>query len=124
MYLCLLGRAGSPALLKEEKMAILIEDEAFLGTEKKYLIDIKSSGFNMETDDFDIEIKRGSKIINFKKEDLVKDLDGNFYIVFDTNDLGPGGVTITVVAHVPDEDFQDGFRDEVDKFKFLKIKSH
>lgn len=105
-------------------MAIYVEDEAFLGTEKKYLIKIESSGFDMETDDFEIEIKRGPKTIHLEKSDLVQDVEGNFFITFDTQELGAGGVSMTVTAHVPDEDFPDGIRDEVDKFKFLRIKSH
>ena len=105
-------------------MAILVEDEAFLGTEKKYVIDIQSSGFDMERDEFEIEIKRGPNTILLRKSDLVQDIDGNFYITFDTAELGAGGVSMTVTAHVPDADFPDGIRDEVEKFKFLRIKSH
>lgn len=105
-------------------MAIFLEDEVFLGTERKYLIEIQSSGFDMDADDFDIEIKRGPNVIRYSKADLIKDIEGNYYITVDTAELGAGAATMTVVAHVPDQDFDDGIRDEVDKFKFLRIKSH
>lgn len=103
-------------------MAEYIEDEAFLGTEKKYLIDIQSAGFDMDTDDFEVIIKRGSNTLTITKDQMVRDEDGNFYILFDTKDLGSGMVSITVTAHVPDGDFPDGLRAEVDKFNFLRIK--
>lgn len=105
-------------------MATYIEDEAFLGTEKKYLLEIESDGFDMERDDFEVDIKRGPKTIHLEKSDLIKDTEGNFFITFDTAELGAGGASMTVTAHVPDTDFPDGIRDEVDKFKFLRIKSH
>lgn len=115
-------------------MAVFIEDEAFLGTEKKYLIKIESSGFDMETDDFEVLLKRGGNTLTIRKEDMVVEpytviVDNvevtkkNYYICFNTADLGPGVVSMTVTAHVPDTDFPDGIRDEVDKFNFLRIKS-
>jgi hypothetical protein len=104
-------------------MATVIEDEAFLGTEKKYLLEIKSAGFDMETDDFNVTIKRGANVITLKKEDLVQDHEGNFYITFDTSDLGTGVASVTVTAYVPDSDFPDGLRTEVEKFNLVRIKS-
>lgn len=105
-------------------MAVYIEDECFLGTEKKYLIKIESAGFDMEQDDFEVTIKRGSNVLSFTKDDLVQDRDDedNWYITFNTLDLGAGMASMTVAAHVPDNDFPDGIRDEVDKFNFLRIK--
>ena len=104
-------------------MVTLIDDETFLGTEKKYLLEIKSSGFNMETDDFNVTIKRGANEIHLEKSDLVQDNLGNFYITFDTADLGTGVASITVTAYVPDSDFPDGLRTEVEKFNLVRIKS-
>ena len=104
-------------------MFISLEDEAVLGTEKKYVIDIKSTGFDMEEDDFDVEIRRGDVSLRINKSDMIKDFEGNFYLTFNTADLGVGYATIIVTAHVPDADFLDGIRDEVDTFRFLRIRS-
>ena len=115
-------------------MAVFIEDEAFLGTEKKYLITIESSGFSMETDDFEVVLKRGANTLTIKKADMIVEpytvTEGgeevtkyHYYIVFDTAVLGPGVVSMTVYAYVPDTDYPDGLRTEVDKFNFLRIKS-
>ena len=104
-------------------MATLIEDECFIGTEKKYVIRITSTGFSMDDDDFEVTIKRGANSLVFRKEDMIQDEENNWYITFNTTELGVGVATMTVVAHVPDTDFPDGIRDEVDKFNFLRIKS-
>lgn len=115
-------------------MDTYIEDEAFLGTEKKYLIEIQSAGFDMDTDDFFVVLKRGGKTLTIPKADMVVEpytvTEGgveveknHYYICFNTADLGPGVVSMTVTAHVPDTDFPDSIRDEVDKFNFLRIKS-
>lgn len=106
-------------------MAVFVEDECYLGTEKKYIIKIESAGFDMEEDEFEVIIKRGSNVLTFTKEDLIQDRDEeeNWYITFNTSDLGAGVASMTVIAHVPDNDFPDGIRDEVDKFNFLRIKS-
>lgn len=37
----------------------MIKDKAFLGTQPKYLIDIKADGFDMDRDNFEVELKRG-----------------------------------------------------------------
>ena len=113
---------------------MVIQDEAFFGTEKKYLIEVQSSGFDMDRDYFEVIIKRGGNTIRIPKSDLIVEpytvtVDGqevrknNYYFTFNTTDLGPGLATIKVIAHVPDSDFQDGIRDEVDMFNFLRIKS-
>ncbi len=104
-------------------MAVFVADECFLGTEKKYLIDIESTGFEMDRDDFEVVIKRGSNTITFTKENMVKDEEDNWYVSFNTSQLGAGVASMIVTAHVPDSDFPDGIRDEVDKFNFLRIKS-
>ena len=113
---------------------MVIQDEAFIGTEKKYLIEIQSTGFDMDRDDFSIVLRRGTNKVEIPKSELIVEpytitVDGqevtkrNYYVVFDTRALGTGNVSITVTAHVPDTDFGDNVRDEVDKFDFLRIKS-
>ena len=104
-------------------MVIALEDEAVLGTEKKYVLDIKSTGFDMEDDDFEVEIRCGLNTLRNGKSEMIKDLEGNFYFTFNTADLGVGLAKIIVTAHVPDGDFLDGIRDEVDTFRFLRIRS-
>lgn len=97
------------------------EDMAYIGTELKYLVTIESPGFSMADDQFEITVKRGTKELNFTKSDLVL-RDGNYYLCFDTTDLGTGEVTAIVTAHVPDVDFPDNLRTEVHKVELTKVK--
>lgn len=111
----------------------MIYDSAFYGTEAKFLLEITSPGFDMDRDEFEVELKRGSVTKTFAKSDLVVEtytdtVDGNpveknnYYVCFDTREFGKGIMTAIVTAHVPDNDFPDGIRDEVDKFDFFNVK--
>lgn len=111
----------------------MIYDSAYFGSEVKFIVEITSAGFDMVRDDFEIDLKRGSTTKHFAKSDLVVETTTetvnneqvektNYYLCFDTRDFGKGVVTAIITAHVPDHDFPDGIRDEVDKFDFLNIK--
>lgn len=110
----------------------MIYDSAFFGSEVKCLVEVTSPGFDMVRDDFEIDLKRGNTTKHFAKSDLVTETyteveDGqevektNFFLCFDTRDFGKGILTAIITAHVPDTDFADGIRDEVDKFDFFNI---
>lgn len=46
-------------------------EHTFEGTELKYLLEIEAIGFDMETDDFNVTLKRGIKELHFEKADFV-----------------------------------------------------
>lgn len=107
-------------------------EKTFEGTELKYLLEIESSGFNMETDYFEITLRRGEKELKFKRDDLVAEpytvvVDNisiekhHYYVCFDTAYFGPGPITAIVVALVPDSDFAAGTRKIVDKFLLTNV---
>lgn len=111
----------------------MIDDSAFSGTERKFLVEITSPGFNMETDEFEVALTRGNIQRVFYKSDMIVESDTviedgqevekkNFYLCFDTQDFGTGVIVATIVAHVPDSDFNDGIRDEVEEFDLLNVK--
>lgn len=96
-------------------------DFEYIGSEAKYLVTISSPGFSMADDRFEIILKRGSNELTITKDDLVL-RNGNYYLCFNTTDLGTGDVVAIAKAHVPDADFPDGFRTEVFKVELTKIK--
>ena len=111
----------------------MIYDSAFFGTEVKFIVEIVSQGFDMARDDFEIVLKRGTYTRTYAKSDLVVEVvtetvDGhevekiNYYLCFDTREFGKGIMTAIITAHVPDVDFPDGIRDEVEKFDFFNVK--
>lgn len=100
-----------------------MEEQAFLGTELKFIVDIAASGFSMVDDDFTVTLRRGSTKRTFKKDELVRDAEDNFYVCFDSAEFGKGVIDAIITAYVPDTDFDDGFRTEVYKFQLINILS-
>lgn len=99
----------------------MIIEQAFVGTELKFIVDIAASGFSMVDDDFTVTLRRGSTQHIFEKNELVRDEDDNFYVCFDSAEFGKGVIDAIITAYVPDTDFDDGFRTEVYKFKLINI---
>lgn len=91
----------------------MANDRVFVGTELKFKVEIQAAGFSMERDNFTVTIRRRSHELLFKKEDLVTDGEGGYYVCFDTAEFGPGLINAVVTAYVPDSDFPDGLRTEV-----------
>lgn len=103
-------------------MEYLSKDEIYIGTELKYLVEIGAQGFSMDKDRFTVDIMRGPNTIHFEKTDMEFDDNGNYYVCFDTLSLGTGVVTAKVTAYVPDTDYPDGFRTEVQRIDLITIK--
>lgn len=90
----------------------MITEEYYIGSDLKFKIDINATGFNQETDPYDIDVYCGKKRLHFTQEH-VKWCDDNFYLPVPTDKLAPGQLKIVITAHVPDDDFDDGYRDEI-----------
>lgn len=107
-----------------------MKDRTFLGSEKKERIEIVGEGFSMFDDDFDIILRRGRVEKTFHKSDLIHvetvvagETQHEYYLCYDTSDFGAGELTCIVKAYVPDTDFPDGIRTEIDKFRLTPIES-
>lgn len=99
-----------------------MKNEDYYGTDLKFLVEPSASGFLKGRDDFEVTISRGSTERTWSKSELVVDLDGNYYVCFSTNDFGNGQYYITVTTHTPDDDFEDGYRDEIWQAPLIEIK--
>lgn len=112
-------------------MAIVIEDlaggtmldQVWLGSEVKLAVSITAEGFDMMRDDFRIVIHGGMGNIEVPREGLLINESGEWILGIDTNALGAGKVTMVTYAEVPDSDFPDGVRTEVDKTEIFTIKA-
>jgi len=87
-------------------------DKAYIGSDLKFLVEPSAAGFDKLRDDWEVTVSRGSKTQTWTKAELVVDEENNYYVCFSTVDFGPGQYYITVATHTPDEDFEDGMRDE------------
>lgn len=88
-----------------------MEAKTYKGTKLKFLVELESEGFDIERDDFNIEVVRGSTSQVIQKADMPHDEEG-YYLCFDTADFATGVINVIITAYVPDTDFADGFRTE------------
>lgn len=96
----------------------------YQGTELKFLLDIQSDGFSMVNDDFKVTIKNATKKeVTIDKSEMIVTDEDKFLFTIDTALLGTGEYYITTTAYVPDEDFDDGFRTEVQKSLLCVVTS-
>lgn len=100
-----------------------MKDSAFVGTKLKYAVNITASGFNIGQDNFEIDLFNGKNTLHFDKSDLPYDTNGQYYLCFDSEKLGEGLVVAKVTAHVPDNDYPGGIRDEVDFLDLVYLKN-
>lgn len=95
------------------------------GEEVKFQITITQQGFNMNEDNFRVKLTYGmlSKELIITKEQMISnDLD-EWFFMFDTTGM-VGHIKAECSFDVPDSDYPDGFRTEVDRQFILVVISH
>ena len=99
------------------------KDEIPYGGEIKYQLKVNADNFSMEDDEFCVILKnvRNGKVISLAKSELFRDIEGNFYVVFNTKELGTGKIHAKVSAEIADEAFADGYRTELKDCELCKI---
>jgi hypothetical protein len=100
----------------------------FLGTELKLNIKIDpipkhlnqeieegdDKEWNMEDYDFEVEIFCSPrKTITITKDEAIPVDKNNYIVLINTEDIGTGTMKVKVIAHIPDGDFVDQTRTEV-----------
>ena len=96
----------------------------YVGTELKFVLTIEAEGFDMNRDEFDVTII-GSDGKEYQcTEDDVKNVDGVWYLLLDTNNFANGLLRMVVSAYVPDSIFPDGTRKEVTIVNLCTICSY
>lgn len=98
------------------------QERAWVGTGLKFAITITAEGFDQDNDDWSVKFVCGRNTIEMAKEDMSISEDGAFIANVDTSLLGAGTLSVITYAHVPDEDWEQGYRVEVDKQDILYIK--
>lgn len=95
------------------------------GEKVKFQITITQQGFNMNENNFRVKLTYGmlSQSIVITKEQMISnDLD-EWFFMFDTTGM-VGRVVSECSFDVPDSDYSDGFRTEVDRQCILVVISH
>lgn len=90
-------------------------DGVFIGTELKMNVNIAPiDGISMDGYDFEVEFYCSPrKIVAFKKADAIRIDDSNYMFRVDTKQVGSGDLMCKVTAFIPDSDFEDSLRTEV-----------
>lgn len=96
----------------------------YQGTKLKFLLDIQSEGFSMVDNDFKVTIKNATKKeMTIDKSEMIVTDEDKFLFTVDTAVFGTGEYYIKTTAYVPDDDFEDGFRTEVQKSLLCVVTS-
>ena len=94
----------------------------YIGTDLKFLVEPSAAGFVKTRDEFEVVITRGSVEKKFYKSELAVDEQDNYYVCFSSEEFGAGQYYITIITHTPDEDFDDGFREDVKQYPLVNIQ--
>ena len=88
--------------------------DVYYGSTPKYRLDIEAE-LPMSDFDFEADLICGERHITIEKGSMPKDSSGNYYVCFDTKNLGIGPVKAVITAKIPDEAFRDkgGIRKEI-----------
>lgn len=97
-------------------------------SEIRFAVHLEANGFSMDDDDWELEVKVGSKSVYISKEECTKetysdssDSDSSsseeaesvWYAIVDTSELIPGNMRVIATAHIPDVAAEDGDRKEI-----------
>lgn len=87
-----------------------------IGTEFKINVHVEPiGGYHM--DDYDFSCKfyiYMSRAVEMKKSDMIRVDADNYIACIDSSKIGIGAVRMRITALIPDGDFPDGFRTEVE----------
>lgn len=87
-----------------------------VGTELKINVHLdRLDGYKMSDIDFECDFYvYPSKRVTVKKEDMVKADDDNYVACIDSSKVGAGLILCRVTAYIPDADFPDALRTEIE----------
>lgn len=100
------------------------EETIYMPAEFKLNVSMEPiDGYHMGDVDFICIFHTGSRKVTLTKSQMIA-IDGNNYVAcLKSKELGKGTLTVTYQASIPDNDFDDNYRDEVVVVKTqLRIK--
>lgn len=73
-------------------------------------------GYTMDNYDFFCEFYiYSNRRVRIKKKEMIRMDDSNYVACIDSSKLGVGMVRMRIIAYIPDSDFSDGLRTEVEE---------
>ena len=91
----------------------------YSGSDMKFLVTITAQNFSMDDNDWSITVCIDNKPIKtYDKADCIRDDNAKWYVCISREDIKKYGVLSLVAdAAIPDTDFADSVRHDVDKLK-------
>lgn len=84
----------------------------YFGQTPKYHLEITAGDLDMYDYDFTVRLQRGPNSVVIPKSQMIADNE-DWYLCFDTKELGVGTVRAIIFAYIPDTDFPGGTRTEI-----------
>lgn len=90
----------------------------FLGADFSVAVNAEPlSGMMMDEYDFEVEIWSSTRMrsVKFKKSQLTRDSENSYIASLNSADIGLGPVRVRMIAQIPDGNFGDGLRTDIDE---------
>lgn len=95
----------------------------YVGEDLKFKITLTADGFEQSTDNYEIDFYCGDNTVkHFTQADMKTGLDGDYYLLINTKGMQPGVMRMVITAHIPDNDFPDHFRDEMESISLGPLR--
>lgn len=94
-----------------------------IGTELKINVHVEPiDGFHMSGYDFTCRFYiYANRYVELGKSEMIRMDDDNYIACIDSSKLGTGNIMMRIMAYIPDADFSDGFRTEVETVDTMVI---
>lgn len=79
----------------------------------KFLVELEAPGFDMNADDWSIEVKCGNKTVSVIPKSDCRSTEEGWFVSIPADILRQGELALVARASVPDSTFPDGKRDEL-----------
>lgn len=99
------------------------EGRYYVGEDLKFKITLTAEGFNQSEDQYEIDFYCGDNPVkHFTQDQMKPGLDGDYYLLIDTKGMKPGVMRMVITAHIPDSDFSDHYRDEMESISLGPLR--
>ena len=94
----------------------------YYGADFKASIKLEPAGqYNMDDYDFRADFYCSPrKKVTVQKEDMIRKGENEYHATLSSRDLGPGMLSCTITRYIPDVDFPDGLRTDIQVFNLNK----
>lgn len=99
------------------------EGRYYVGEKLKFRITLTAEGFDQGSNRYDIDFYCGDNLPkHYTQDDIKNGIDGNYYLLIDTEGMTPGVMSMVISAYIPDNDFDDNERKEIESISLGPLR--